>query len=234
MMYFYSFLTLIATICTVSQANAINQGVLTLSESEAKTFDSALSPAISTLIEAEKLPGDVFLVELESYRPSRQSLLCQRNNRESQVYRVAMRSGDSGQLYEMNIKLCIHESLDPIVLDITDPTPIVEPNVRNIVTILSGGEQDDDCDTSKTVQQKLCLPSGYEVFGWNNVDIRSHQRNNEIKRIEPHPTNLSCINVTFKLRGRGYDKIAGVKVNCKGSAYLKFDISVYGTAHFQR
>jgi hypothetical protein len=85
----------------------------------------------------------------------------------------------------------------------------------------------NDCNTDRTVSQKICAPEGYKVFGWEgplSVDTSSQSR---MLGMVPDPQNASCVIVSFLLKGQGYDNYPfGLKA-CKESAWYKYTINLH-------
>lgn len=91
------------------------------------------------------------------------------------------------------------------------------------------GVNDDggQCDINKTIIQNVCIPEPFQVYAWGFGNIIKSSRS-ELQKVELDHAKPNCINVTFALAGKGFNKAGNMNLDCAEGAWFKYTVNIRG------
>ena len=139
-----------------------------------------------------------------------------------------------GELYTVSYPVCLGTKDHGARIGKLDGNrwkPLQEASIRKDVFPNDKGDrpenENDDCNTNRSVSQKICAPEGYKVYGWEGPINVHNSSQSELQSAVPDPKNPACVDITFLLKGRGYNEAFGIRTDCREHAWYKYRVILH-------
>lgn len=163
--------------------------------------------------------------------------VCEKSGRKEMLVKLSFRDQDKLKR-ATQIVVCdgSQNGLETFFLDLVkedNVNPIetkVEVNVSSQVITKERNLRDDDCNFNDSFMDRVCLDEGYVLYDVQPPVMRENSSGSSVgTNLAADPKRPECVLVPVVLKGDGYDEFGPIR-NCRGSARLRYDITLSGTA----